>query len=39
MIFVPAGLTHCPLVLRRVDRPIFHFTVVPAGYYIKDDKR
>ncbi|MBN1161398.1 MAG: hypothetical protein JXA17_05585 [Dehalococcoidales bacterium] len=38
MIFVPAGIVHCPLVLRRVDRPIFHFTVVPAGRYVKNEK-
>ncbi len=38
MIFVPAGMVHCPLILRRVDRPIFHFTVVPAGRYVKDEK-
>jgi hypothetical protein len=38
MIFVPAGLVHCPLYLRRVDRPIFHFTVVVDGLYIKDEK-
>jgi len=38
MIFVPAGMTHCPLILRRVDRPIFHFTVVLAGRYIKHEK-
>ena len=25
--FVPAGMKHCPLIIRRVDRPIFHFTV------------
>jgi hypothetical protein len=37
MIFVPAGMSHCPLVLNRVDRPIFHFTVVIAGQYIKDE--
>jgi hypothetical protein len=24
--FIPAGTEHCPLVIRRVDRPIFHFT-------------
>jgi len=24
--FVPAGIRHCPLIIRRVDRPIFHFT-------------
>jgi mannose-6-phosphate isomerase-like protein (cupin superfamily) len=38
MLFVPAGMKHCPLVLNRVDRPIFHFTVVIAGQYIKDEK-
>lgn len=38
MIFVPAGLVHCPLILRRVDRPIFHFTVVNNGLYLKDEK-
>jgi hypothetical protein len=38
MIFVPAGMVHCPLILRRVDRPIFHFTVVTAPQYIKNEK-
>jgi quercetin dioxygenase-like cupin family protein len=38
MIFVPAGMIHCPLILRRVDRPIFHFTVVRAGRYVKHEK-
>ncbi len=38
MIFVPAGMSHCPLILRRVDRPIFHFTVVKAPRYIKDER-
>lgn len=37
LVFVPAGMKHCPLILRRVDRPIFHFTTVPGGQYIKDD--
>jgi hypothetical protein len=35
MLFIPPGMKHCPLVLRRVDRPIFHFTIVPSGEYIK----
>ncbi len=39
MLFVPAGMVHCPLYLRRVDRPIFHFTVIPDGRYIKDEKK
>lgn len=37
MVFVPAGLKHCPLILRRVDRPIFHYTVVPGKEYIKSE--
>jgi quercetin dioxygenase-like cupin family protein len=37
MIFVPAGMKHCPLILRRVDRPIFHFTAVIAGRYVKHE--
>jgi hypothetical protein len=37
MIFVPAGMVHCPLVLKRVDRPIFHFTVVSGRRYLKDE--
>jgi len=27
LAFVPAGMKHCPLIIRRVDKPIFHFTV------------
>ena len=37
LLFVPAGMKHCPLILKRVDRPIFHFTIVPGGRYIKDE--
>jgi len=39
MLFIPAGMKHCPLILRRVDRPIFHFTTVTGGRYIKDEKK
>ena len=35
LIFVPKGMKHCPLIIRRVDRPIFHFTTVTGGEYIK----
>lgn len=34
MIFVPHGLKHCPLILRRVDRPVFHFSVLTGSQYI-----
>jgi len=41
LIFVPRGMKHCPLILRRVDRPIFHFTTVTSGQYelIKQEKK
>jgi hypothetical protein len=26
-------MKHCPLIIRRVDRPIFHFTTGPGGKY------
>ena len=35
MIFVPAGMKHCPLILRRIDRPVFHFTTVTGHKYVK----
>ena len=31
--FIPAGTEHCPLNIRRVDRPIFHFTAGPGKMY------
>jgi mannose-6-phosphate isomerase-like protein (cupin superfamily) len=33
MVFIPAGLKHCPLILKRVDKPIFHFSVVTSGQW------
>ncbi len=24
LIFLPRGLKHCPMIVRRVDRPVFH---------------
>ena len=26
LVFIPAGLKHCPMIARKVDRPFFHFT-------------
>ena len=34
LVFVPKGMKHCPLVVKRVDRPIFHFTAGTGGKYI-----
>jgi hypothetical protein len=33
LVFVPREMKHCPLIIRRVDRPIFHFLTVPGGRY------
>ena len=33
LIFVPPNMSHCPLILHRVDKPIFHFSVVTGGIY------
>ncbi len=33
IIFVPAGLVHNPMRILRVDRPIFHFSVVKSHMY------
>jgi hypothetical protein len=33
MAFVPAEVKHCPLFIRRVDKPIFHFTLGPGKKY------
>lgn len=33
LIFIPAGMPHMPLSLNRVDRPIFHFSVVMNPEY------
>ena len=37
MIFVPKGMKHCPLIVRKVDRPIFHYSTLTEGQYIKKD--
>ena len=33
IIFAPAGLAHNPMRILRVDRPIFHFSVVTTHLY------
>jgi hypothetical protein len=38
LVFVPQGMKHCPLVFKRVDRPIFHFTTGPSKMYLGDKK-
>lgn len=33
MAFIPAGTEHGPLRIRRIDRPIFHYTAGPSSIY------
>ncbi len=33
LVFIPAGMKHCPLTFLRVDKPVFHFTTGPAKKY------
>ncbi|SDE57226.1 hypothetical protein [Sporomusa acidovorans] len=33
MIFVPAGMRHMPLSIKKVNRPVFHFSIVMHPEY------
>jgi hypothetical protein len=39
LIFVPGGMKHCPLILRRVDKPIFHFSTLTGSHYTYGKER
>jgi len=38
VVFAPAGIAHCPVYFRRVDRPIWFFATGPQKTYEKDEK-
>ncbi|HPW17861.1 MAG TPA: hypothetical protein PLP83_05715 [Candidatus Aminicenantes bacterium] len=33
LVFVPRGVKHCPLTIKRLDRPVFMFTSGPSPKY------
>jgi hypothetical protein len=33
LVFIPAGLKHCPLIFRKVERPVFHYTTFAGKSY------
>ena len=37
LVFVPAGVKHCPLKINRIDRPMFHLGASPSHDYVKKD--
>lgn len=36
LIFVPKGMYHCPLVIHKVEKPIFHFATGPGSLYTQE---
>jgi hypothetical protein len=38
LVFIPKGMKHCPLIVRRVDRPILHFSAGIARTYKEERK-
>jgi hypothetical protein len=38
LVFIPKGMKHCPLIVRRVDRPILHFAAGTAHRYSEERK-
>ena len=37
VVFVPAGVSHCPMKFKRVDKPIFYFATTPTSGYSKEN--
>jgi hypothetical protein len=35
LLFIPKGMKHCPFNIRRVDRPIFHFSTSNTAVYVR----
>ena len=35
IVYIPRGTAHCPMHIRRADKPIFHFSGGMAGNYIR----
>ena len=35
LAYIPAGMKHCPLYARKLERPIFHFTVGLGADYLR----
>ena len=33
LVYIPAGMVHCPLKIHRMDAPMFHYTIGPNQSY------
>ncbi|MBN1692154.1 MAG: hypothetical protein JW845_01195 [Dehalococcoidales bacterium] len=38
LVHVPAGMKHCPLTFREVNRPVFFFTLAPISRYGRESE-
>lgn len=38
LVFVPAGLKHCPVKLKRVDKPMWFMTLAPMSKYTRKEE-
>jgi quercetin dioxygenase-like cupin family protein len=34
VVYIPENVVHCPLMMRNITRPIFHFTAGPGTMYV-----
>ena len=34
VVYIPGGMTHCPLKTIKQDKPFFHFTIGPGEMYV-----
>jgi hypothetical protein len=34
LIFIPKGTKHSPLIVNKIDRPVFHFSTLTDGHYL-----
>ena len=39
LVFIPRGLKHLPLTVKRVDRPIVHLNILNGGEYLWSDTK
>jgi hypothetical protein len=37
VVFIPEGVSHCPMKFKRVDKPIFYFATAPTTAYSKEN--
>jgi hypothetical protein len=38
LVYIPAGMKHCPMIVRRVDKPILHFSAGTIKRYEREAK-